>query len=534
MLVDFREIAGSTTLRADVCLIGSGAAGITLAMELDRSGLDVVMLAGGAAQFDAACHDLYRSHVVGLRHKGIHEMRARIHGGTTTLWAGQALPLDPIDFEARDWVPYSGWPFDLEAMKPYYLRAEQVMKLTPMTYDESAWPIGLAKPPKFDPDVFFPRISQFADVCDFSIAYQKELTESRNVKVLLNAHATAIETDAGGTHVNRIAVRSLEGQSMAAEARFCVVCCGAIETARLLLASDGVDPRGVGNAHDLVGRFFQDHPQALVAPIRTKNVRSLRAMFDVFVRARTRYSPRFCASKTIQRQRKILNICGGVGYDYTRESAVDDAKLLARAIRRKELRPQVPRALWNVVRHPVEVSMAAARYALYRTPMTGRSGPPYLGLQAEQAPNPASRVTLDPERDALGMRRTRLDWRLTALDRHTMKTFVEATAAEFRRLDLGEIDVAAFDLPEDLSQMDQRVHDCAHHIGTTRMHDDPAQGVVDRNCRVHGVDNLYIGSSSVFPTGGSSNPTLTIIALCARIADRLKQECRAPQVSLLS
>jgi choline dehydrogenase-like flavoprotein len=177
------------------------------------------------------------------------------------------------------------------------------------------------------------------------------------------------------------------------------------------------------------------------------------------------------------------------------------------------------------MRNPFEVALAASRYALFRTPMTSQRGPLHLGLQAEQAPNPASRVTLDTERDALGMRRTVLDWRVTELDRHTLGAFVKLMAEEFRRLDLGE--VGEFVLPDDLSKMDQTIHDCAHHIGTTRMSDDPKQGVVDQHCRVHGIDNLFIGSSSVFPTGGSSNPTLTIIALCLRIADRLREECRA-------
>ncbi len=524
MLLDFREQDGGSTILTDVCVIGSGAAGITLAVELDGSGLDVVLLAGGGANFEAETQDLYRSRLAGLLHKGIHDSRARVHGGTTTLWAGQALPLDPIDFEHRDWVPYSGWPFDLESLEPYYRRAERIMKLPAISYDEDAWPPGLLKPPKFDPDVFYSRISHFAHVPNFATSYSDELRRSANVKVLLNAHAVGLETNTEETRLDRIALRSLCGRSATIESRFVVVCCGAIETARLLLASDKVNPRGVGNANDLVGRFFQDHLQSVAAPIRTTHERMLRKVYGTFSYNKTRYAPRFCASKALQRQKKILNICGGITYRQPTDSAVDSAKLLVRALRRKELRPQIPRALGNLIRRPHEAAAASLEYLLYRRPMVTRRGPIHLGIQSEQAPNPDSRVSLDEDRDALGMKRTLLDWRLTELDRRTLHEFVQATDKEFQRLGLGTVEASEFSRADDLSKIDDKIYDCAHHIGTTRMHDDPKQGVVDRHCRVHGVENLYIGSSSVFPTGGSSNPTLTIIALCLKIADRIRRE----------
>ena len=170
------------------------------------------------------------------------------------------------------------------------------------------------------------------------------------------------------------------------------------------------------------------------------------------------------------------------------------------------------------------MAIGAAKWAMYRTPMTSRRGTIYLGIQSEQAPNPESRVTLGDDRDALGMRRSVLDWRLTALDRHSILAFVAEVAKEFARLGLGAIDISSFSIPDDVSRMGEWVTDANHHIGTARMHDDPREGVVDRECRVHGIGNLSIGSSAVFPTGGASNPTLTIIALCLRIADRLKRE----------
>ena len=524
MLIDFNEIEEGSEIRTDVCVIGSGAAGISIAVELDGSGHDVVLLPGGAPFHDAGCQDLYRSRVVGLKHNGIHAGRARIHGGTTTLWAGQALPFEPIDFEHRDWVAHSGWPFSIQTLEPYYPRAERVLKLDSMSYDERSWPPNLPGPPRFDPEIFQCRISQFSNHANLAISYRERLAASNNVRVMMHAHAVDLVTDPLAPRLERVEIKSLEGRAATVRPRYVIVCCGAIETARLLLASVAVDPRGVGNTHDLVGRYFQEHIQGRTAPIHTAAPGKLRALLDTLSYRGTRYSPRFCSTEAFQREKRILNVSGGICYETPADSALEAAKLLARALKRKDLRPGIPRAIWNVARRPHDVALAIANYAIHHAPMTDKRVPIYFGVMTEQEPNPESRISLGDERDALGMRRSVLDWRLTELDRHSLGTLIEASAREFQRLGLGTIDTPSFSMPEELSQMDRIFFDCNHHMGTTRMHEDARRGVVDADCRVHGVENLFIGSSSVFPTGGSSNPTLTIIALCLRIADRLKRE----------
>ncbi len=534
MLIDFAKLEPDSEISTDVCVIGSGAAGITLALELDGSGHDVVLLTGGDANYNADCQELYRSRVVGLKHEGIYTGRARVHGGTTTLWAGQALPFDPIDFEQREWVAHSGWPFSIRTLEPYYSRAERILKIEPMTYEERSWPPNLPKPPRFDPNIFHCRISQFSNHANFAISYRDRLASSSNVRVVMSAHAVGLVTDPLSSRVERVDVKSLAGRSATVRASQVVVCCGAIETARLLLASDAVDPRGLGNAHDLVGRYFQEHIQGRTAIIQTAEPVKLRALFDTISYRGTRYSPRFCSTAAFQRNERILNVSGGICYEIPEDSALEGAKLLVRALKRKELRSGITRAVWNVARRPHDIALAVTNYALHHTPMTDKRGPILLGVMTEQEPNPSSRVLLGEERDTLGMRRSILDWRLTALDRRSLITLVEVSAREFRRLGLGTIDPSSVSIPEDLSQMDRTFFDCSHHMGTTRMHRDPRHGVVDADCRVHGVGNLFVGSSSVFPTGGSSNPTLTIIALCLRIADLLKRELAPRPIATIS
>ncbi|HEU5118164.1 MAG TPA: GMC family oxidoreductase N-terminal domain-containing protein, partial [Isosphaeraceae bacterium] len=401
MLINFDEMEEGSEIQADVAVIGSGAAGITLAIELDGSGHDVVLLAGGAALHEADCQDLYRSQVVGLKHEGIYTGRARVHGGTTTLWAGQALPFEPIDFEARDWVAHSGWPFGIQTLEPYYRRAEGVMKIGSMTYDERSWPGNLPSLPEVDPNRFVWRVSQFTNQINFATSYRKELVSSQNVRVLLNAHAVDLVPEPLGSRLERVEVKSLQGRSARLRARYVVVCCGAIESARLLLASNSVVPQGVGNSHDLVGRYFQEHIQGRTARIHTDEPRKLRAMFDVITYQGTRYGPRLCTAEALQREKRMLNVCGGVSYEIPEDSALAAAKLLIRSTTRKDLRAGIPRAIWNVAKRPHDIAVAVASYALYRTPLVDRRGPLYLGVMSEQAPNPQSRVMLGEERDAL-------------------------------------------------------------------------------------------------------------------------------------
>jgi choline dehydrogenase-like flavoprotein len=526
MICDFNELENQATLAADVCVIGSGAAGITIAREFLGTAYNVVLLAGGGQRHEPECQCLYESDLVGLFHQSIHDGRARVLGGTTTLWAGQALPLDEIDFERRDWVAKSGWPFSRDLLEPFYRRAERVMHVPTHTYDERSWPPPARRPPAYNPAKLRPRISDFSPTPDFRLAYGAELAAAPNVRVLLNAHATSIVTSESGSAVDHVELKSLAGKIGTGKARVYIVCCGGIETARLLLASNRAEPQGLGNRHDLVGRFFQDHVHAKAAVLRPQNRKAAQALFDPFYFQGIKFAPKICSSFELQERERILNVAGDTCYDIPEDSAVEALKLILRAPRRRDQWGRLPRAFWHVARRPHEVVSAAYQYLVQKQTISYNRGTMYLGVQCEQQPNPLSRVSLGERVDALGMRRAVLDWRLTALERRSIEVFVRTVAEEFDRLGIGTVDLSTFTLPEHPDQLDRLVHDASHHMGTARMHDDPRQGVVDRDCRVHGVGNLFIGSSAVFPTGGFSNPTLTIIALCLRMSDLLKHLLR--------
>jgi choline dehydrogenase-like flavoprotein len=523
MIHDLNAIDENIIHRADLCIIGSGAAGIALALEFLQTKYSVVVLEAGGLSHEAKSQDPYRSKVVGLPHTGVHSGRVRIFGGTTTLWAGQALPLSPIDFEARDWVPHSGWPVSLDELGDYYRRAENVMKLDPSSYDSDAWIQSRHLPPDFDSKICNVGLSQFSNDWNFAVSYKTELQTSQNVNVITHANVVNIVTDKSASTVDSLALKSLDGQSCKVSSRYYVICCGGIETARLLLASDTVEPEGLGNRNDLVGRYFQEHLHCTPLPVIPNNKRRFAATFNAFRYQNVKHAPKITASAHLQREYRILNIGAEIVYPPSNDSPIEAAKYLLRIAKQKQQWGELPEVVGKVAKSPHKLAAAALRYYVFKQPALDSSGQPYLGICGEQSPYSESRIYLGEDRDILGMRRAVVDWRLTDLERHSIEIFVRQLASEFSRLDIGRIELADFQWPDDPSQFGKVLHDSNHHIGTTRMSHSPKTGVVDSHCKVHDVDNLFIGSSSVFPTGGYSNPTLTTIALTIRLADHLKK-----------
>ena len=519
MLISSYELNGHT-IRADVCVIGAGAAGITVAREFIGTGYSVVLLEAGGRRFDAADQEPYRSEIVGLAHKGVHDGRARVAGGTTSLWAGQCLPLFDCDFAARGWVPLSGWPIRRADLAAYYARAERVMEVPHAAYDATAWPRAAVPdlPASAGLRLAF---SQFTRTPNFWDKYGDALRAAENVRIVTHAHVVELAATPTADAVRAVRCRGAGGSVFDVVATSVVVCCGGIESARLLLVSDSVDPAGVGNRHDVVGRYFQDHP-GIAFPIQVLRREQFAAWYNGFSRGGIKYAVKLVAGDDLQQQEGMLNVAAEVFYTAADNDPITAAKVILRSVRRPELRRQVPRALKQSLARPHRVLRAAWRHYVARQPASVGSGPPMLGCGVEQLPNPDSRVTLSDQRDGFGVRRTRLDWRLTELETRTMVTFARRVRAMWATQGLATVDVDVVPMAgRDLGLHGGYV-DANHHIGTTRMGTDPKTSVVDANCRVHGYTNLYIASSSVFPTGGCSNPTLTVLALTIRLCDRLK------------
>ena len=524
MIIDFHEFDDGACMTADVCIIGAGAAGITIAREFLGTNFTVLVLESGGVDNEAVIQKLNESEVVGLPHVGIEKGRVRGFGGSTILWGGQNLRLGAFDFQKRSWVPNSGWPITLQDIEPYYNRAERVLQLGPnIRYLDLCARAGI-QPLAFDSNKLHLECSLWSPSPNFGTTYRTELRKARNISVILHANVTEIITNQAATTAERVEIRTLSGKKGTARARFYIICCGGIESARLLLASDRIEQRGVGNKNDLVGRYFQDHIHIWYDDIVTTNRKLLQNSCESFFIRGRKYAPLITLSEHIQAKKQLMRIHGTIIFWMEADSSVSAAKTLFRAVRGKTLPPlgELRHLLRNLLTDAGELFDITYRYYIQKRAGTPKHGRVYLAALCEMAPDPNSRISLSEVRDQLGMRRARIDWRPGELERRTASEYVRTVASELQRLGIGTYDLRQAAFLDDEKGWVNKAGDNNHHMGTTRMHESDKLGVVDSNCQVHGIDNLYIGSSAVFPSSGSSYPTLTILALCIRVADRLK------------
>jgi choline dehydrogenase-like flavoprotein len=524
MFVNFADTSPDRPLEGDLCIVGTGAAGITLAKEFIGHSCKVLLIESGGLAADADTTDLYRGHIApeGKFHRGIHEGRARVFGGTTTLWGGQALPLSGIDFEPRSWVSDSGWPFDASELEPYHERAREILGLSDVTFDTDIHRSFRITRPNFDPEIIQYIHSQWSPHPNFGTTYRQCLTTAENICVVLKGNVTQILLAQDGSMVEGLELKSLGGETRIIRAKAYVICCGGIETPRLLLASNRVQPNGVGNSRDLVGRYFQDHLFVRWADFVPGDRSTVNRLFNSFYSNRLKYYPLLAAAESFQRREKVLNISAAILFDNAPDSGIEVSKRVYRSLRSGNVGAiSFSDAVKLLTRSP-EVLRSTYRVLFQHRSYIQPRVPLYLGSTIEQEPNFQSRIVLDKRLDALGMPRVIIDWRLTSLVRKTLVAFAHAVRSEFERIGLGKVDLYPWLLATD-DEWTEKIQDNFHHMGATRMHMDSRFGVVDATCRVHGTGNLYLGSSSVFPTGGHSNPTFTLLLLCFRLGDHLKR-----------
>ncbi len=500
MFADGRGVADNAVLDADLCIVGAGAAGIALALELADTPLKILVLEAGGLEYEPETQDLYRGENVGHPYFKLESSRLRIFGGTTGHWNGWCRPLDALDFEERRWVPDSGWPLDRAELDPFYERAQRYVQLGPYDYSARFWKDAAgAMPFPLEPHLVETDVFQYSPPTRFGVVYRERMRLAKNITVLLHSNVTAIRLAAGGRRVEHLDVATLTGRRFAARARRVVVAAGGIETPRLLLASNGVARGGVGNQHDLVGRYFADHPHAPVALASLPELRTRSSLYSLRRHVRgTSVRGVFVTGERMMRSELTLRFSASV-------DRIEDDPYVDRDSDAEKRAEGIGRNLGAL-----EQGLTGG----------GKRDVFSLFMRAEQAPNRDSRVTLSDELDPLGLPRARLDWRLGELDLASITRSVRALARAFGAAGIGHV----YSRPEQEEGFWDRIEGGFHHMGTARMHDDARRGVVDRDCRVHDVANLYLAGSCVFPTTGFANPTLTIVALAARLARHLRVE----------
>jgi choline dehydrogenase-like flavoprotein len=542
MFIDTRVVEQDSEVQTTVCIIGAGVAGITIAREMEKQGIDACLLESGGFKPDDETRDLYRGENVGIPYTFADGSRSRYLGGSSNCWGGWCRPLDPWDFDKRDWVPHSGWPFGLDELLPYYARTHAVLQLGPNEFAPEYWEQAIHRRDvrriPFVTGNVRDTISQFSPPVRFGKVYRKELEEARHVRVLLHANVLHIDTDAQAGTVTRVQVATFSGRRISVSARIFVLATGGIENARLLLASNRVQPAGLGNGHDLVGRFFMDHPRLMSGSVRFTRAWQRNKLYDIKYHYQNKavsangtfVSSQFALAPEVLRREHLLNSrLWFFSLFYGEGSAGAQALIRCKQALLKKDQPgwRLRDDLATIARHPVETVGFGLTRLLQPPPLITD-----IRFQAivEGEPNPNSRVTLSTQRDMLGMPRVKVDWRLGELVRRTFDRTFALVAEELAQTGVAEVELD----PPLMGQAGwpAQLEGTWHHMGTTRMHDSPREGVVDRNCKVHGISNLYIGGSSVFPTVGANFPTITITALALRLSEHLAKALTLPDAAI--
>ncbi len=505
MHIDARNLENNTLIEGDICIIGAGAAGISMALEWINSGYKIILLEGGGFEYEEKMQELYRGKTTGQRYYPLEAARLHYFGGTTGHWAGFCSPLDPIDFKKRDWVPHSGWPVQRQDMDPYYARAQKNVELGPYEYDAKYYENGDKSliPLPFDNGVVYNKMWQFSPPTRFGTKYRDAIVNAANIHLYTYANVTNITANENVSAIKGVTVKNFAGKQHTVKAKYFVSACCSIQNARLLLASNQQAPKGLGNDNDLVGRYFMEHLEIKSAEIWFPEPDLLKLYMIDF--GKTKYRAELGITEQKQEEFKILN---------------GTASFTPLEIGRKE--PAFI-DIWTVDKKEREKNLA--KYGKDERPGTHKNG--YSNYQLftriEQAPNPNSRVTLDTEKDELGVPRAVLHWELTPLEKRSIRKIYELIGQQSGISGKGRVKLLNYLQDENDNSWPDFTGGGWHHMGTTRMSADPKQGVVDANCKVHGIDNLFMAGSSCNVTAGAPNPTLTVIALTLRLSDHLKK-----------
>ncbi len=516
MLIDANELAEDSCITCDICIAGSGPAGMTIARELAHTRLQVCLIESGGLSPQNASPAFNIAEQLGIP---LDPLQRHCFGGASNWWGGmrgtwfRSKPLDPIDFEARPWVPNSGWPVNYDELVPLFERARDTLNV-PHFHDLALEAVRERLAPEFCNGELHTTIFQMSRPMRFGRHYRSLFLGSRNVRIYLHSRVVEIVEDPSSPVVRHLHVATDNGRSHRVLAKHFVLACGGLENTRLLLASKRKAESGIGNEHDLVGRYYMQHPKGLCG-VAFLNRKSLRT--PLYTRGchanGVKLHGGISFSEELQRRENLLNHC--VWFKPIFSLSESHAALAFRAAHRAWHDSECFH-FWQ--REFLDHAIRGAKVFGCALRDTSVSTVFAVSNHMEEVPTPESRLDLSERRDQFGVPQLRTHWRIDPLAKESLCRLHKLVNDKlaFQRVGRLESDLDPFADGWPVSA------DAAHHLGTTRMHADPKRGVTDSHGRVHGVHNLYISGGSVFPTSGHANPTLTIVALAIRLADHLK------------
>ncbi|WP_020178893.1 GMC family oxidoreductase [Methylopila sp. M107] len=526
MITDLETQADKADIVGDICIVGTGPAGLTIALELAAKGRSVILLEAGGEAYEAESQALYEGKVVSSGHIDIADSRLRQFGGTSGHWTGVCVPMDPIDFEPRAGSTGHGWPIRRSDLDPFYVRAQSYLDAGPFRYGWTDWrSIGPHGELPLDPARVKVAIHQQSPPTRYAEKYLETARAERRIDCRLHANVVDIMLASGSDRVESLKVSTLAGAVRTVRAKTFVIACGAVENARLLLNARRQRPAGIGNERGLVGRYFNDHMTISASRIVfNESVDSDLYRLSQFVHG-AQLHVGLALTPDVIRKEGLNNTHSFLKPTYADAIYSDDFRnygwvsfsAMVQAFSRGSLPDRFAERYCDVVDDVGGVATGIYRHVRRKVQPPARARAFILRQDAEQAPNPDSRVTLGESVDRFGMNTATLDWRIASDDLLKLRRMHEIIGTAIGAAGLGRMQIG---IPQ--QDPDPAIaYSGYHHMGTTRMHAEPALGVVDADCRVHTVKNLYMAGSSVFTTGGCANPTLTIVALAIRLAEHL-------------
>lgn len=510
MLSNLADASHAEALDCDICIVGAGAAGITLARDLAGSKQRVVLLESGSLEPDNAIQALNGGSASGARRLPLDATRLRYFGGTTNHWTGIIAPLFDSDFERERIAGMPGWPIDAVELKRHYKSALETLDYPDLDITQTPW----TSEDRCGLSLATERIRQsllyYSPTIRFGPHYRRDLASVDNVEVVLNATLTDISQSDDAARVEQVTATGFHGHSVTVRAQHFVLACGAIENARQLRLFHRRNPNSPFDPARRAGQYLMDHPTAFCGRVRPTGSTSLAEIYSDFDFAGRRYRPVLSLPPATCKALDTANASAylwpiyeergrlqSIRESFSGPSEDDERIALARAVD-----AQIPIADPNC-RAPVDDNRDLQIKAI-----------------VEQSPNAANQVQLGTARDALGLELPHIEWRTGDSEHRALLTLVKQLGAEFGRLGVARVRIDDW-LLDGARAMNEEVEDYNHPVGCTRMSINSDDGVVDANCKVHGAENLYVSGGSVFATAGINNPTMTIVALAHRLAEHL-------------
>jgi choline dehydrogenase-like flavoprotein len=514
--IDLDQATESRAFHATVCIIGGGIAGLILAMRLARAGVDVHLLEGGGLEFEQRSQDLYRSEMTAGNHRGSNDGRFRTFGGSSTQWGGQILPFTPDVFDPPAGSPSLGWPVGEQELIPYYDQIQSILGVDPLPFTADLLPaLGHPAPPSSQ--LVRLRFAKWTPFKKRNLAHTvgAEALAHRSVTVFTHANAASLSVDPDDPRsIHSIRVLNNESQEFAFTAAHFVLCAGTVESSRLLLCSPSIP-----NPHDQIGRYFHDHV-AYHAAMRIDPPARQRIidLFGPFYVDGTIHSPRFEATPELRSRDALYSVMAHVVVLEPEDSGTAAIRNMVRSLQSGRVKEAIGTNLLPMLRGAGEVLRLILYARFKRRRAVSKRAELRINIDVEQAPNPDNRIRVSTAKiDVLGLPTTVIDWSIGAPEQDSAGRYAYVIQDYLRDLGITSIEwnqsVVNHTTPFML--------DTNHAMGGLRMGTDPASSVVDPNLTFHGLDNLHIASCAVFPSGSSSNPTFTMMALTLRLADRL-------------